>query len=84
LIALLIELLAFTTVFVLFASGVIKFDTASLSVWIGALVIEVIGLVAAIAKGLFQNTTADFYKLIQSLFSPAGTDKKPPTTTSSS
>jgi len=63
------ELIAFTLMFYLNAFGLVKIDPVVLGTWIGALVIEVIGLVVAIAKGLFTNTTAEFLTMIRSILS---------------
>lgn len=51
LIILSIETLAFTTAFVLASIGIIKIENATLPYWLGALIIEVIGIVSIIARG---------------------------------
>jgi len=69
------QLLAFTTVFILVSIGIAKVDSVALPIWIGSLVLEVIGLVIAIVRGLFTNTTKEFFGMVQRVLSTTNADK---------
>ena len=70
------QILTFTAIFWLASFKIVVIETSQLTYWLGALVIEIIGLVSIIATGLFKNTTEELYKLISSLTNSVKNNRK--------